>query len=145
MMQKYVHSGTNLIDWSGVESNAMLKKLFVACTSVSLISLCDLYVMFFGRVHNLFIVTFPSIQSGAVILQGLRKGQYNFFSIIWLEFLCLCKDRSIFKTWADDQHDAATLSVRPFFLCSVVILPALVVFRVVSGWVLGRPLLMSLY
>ena len=80
MMQKYVHSGTNLIDWSGVETNAMLKKkLFFPCTSVSLISLCDLYVMFFGRVHNLFIVTFPSIQSGAVILQGLRKGQYNFF------------------------------------------------------------------
>ena len=68
MMQKYVHSGTNLIDWSGVEANAMLKKLFVACTSVSLISLCDLYVMFFGRVHNLFIVTFPSIRSGAVFL-----------------------------------------------------------------------------
>ena len=144
MMQKYVHSGTNLIDWSGVESNAMLKKLFVACTSVSLISLCDLYVMFFGRVHNLFIVTFPSIQSGAVILQGLRKGQYNFFSIIWLEFLCLCMDRSLFKTWADDQHDAATVSVRPF-LWSVFILRALVVVRVVSGWVLGRPLSMSLY
>ena len=68
MMQKYVHSGTNLIDWGGAESNAMFKKLFVACTSVSLISLCDLYVMFFGRVHNLFIVTFPSIRSGAVFL-----------------------------------------------------------------------------